>query len=321
MSRTDKQQLLVKVAELYYINQKSQSEIARDLGYSRSAISRLLAEAREEGVVEISINYPLQRSPTLQQSLRERFGLHETLILAKPGANPERNIRLVSKLAADYLINNLPENNILGVSWGATINEVVNQLRPLNRPDLKVVQIIGSIGHGDTRIDGNAFVYQIANLFRASCYTLNAPLIVEEQANRDLLVRDRSIRETLSLASRAGLILTGAGTMQHEHSTLCRAGYITPQELDEIAAAGGVGNICSMFYDINGRILDIDINRRVVGLSLSELANTRRRVAAVAAGEMKVRPLLGALRGGFVNVLITDIFTAESILKMDAETA
>ncbi len=320
MARIDKQHLLVKVAEMYYIDQKSQSEIASQLGYSRSTISRLLTEAREQKVVEIHINYPLQVNTTLRNRLCDRFGLKDAAILAYADADLNRNLQLVGKLGAEYLLSHMPNNNILGISWGNSINELINQLKPAPAPDLKVVQVIGSIGRGDVRIDSNAFAYQLASLFRATCYTLNAPFIVENEQNKRMLMRDRSIFETLQLARQADVILTGIGTITPEHSSLMRAGYVTLQELQAIGQVGGVGNIFGTFFDIHGRILDIDINRRIVGLSLEELLTLSSTTVALVTGASKVRPILGALRGGYIDVLITDSQTAESVIRLDEES-
>ncbi len=309
--------LLARVSELYFFKNKSQSDIAAELGYSRSAISRLLTEARETGVVEIKINYPQTRNTKLQQQLLSTFDLQDALVITSAtGLDP---ILPITELAANYLIDHLSQDMIIGISWGNSIHQLIQNLRTINVPGLTIVQVIGSIGRGDTEIDGNAFVYQIGGMFRARCYPLNAPLIADSEASKRTFLEDRSVSETLKIARQSDLILVGVGTTVPSDSSLLRTGFITEDELHAIEAEGGVGNICGTFFDINGNILNSEINQRVVGIQLQELATSQGCVIGMAGGRTKTKPILGALRGGYLDVLITDDITASDVLRLHRE--
>jgi deoxyribonucleoside regulator len=314
MTGTERLSLLVRVAEAYFLKNKSQSEIAEELGYSRSAISRLLAEARALGVVEIKINYPQTRNAHLQNQLLQTFGLKDALVVT--AVNPLDPVKSIAELAATYLTDHLEPDMTIGISWGNVIYWLIRSMRTVNISGLTVVQIIGSIGRGDTEIDGNAFVYQLGGLLRARCFPLNGPLIADSEASKQTFLEERSISETLSIARQSQLVFVGVGTTVAVDSSLLRTGFITEAELKEIEAAGGVGNICGTFFDLCGRIVDHPINRRVVGVQLEELANWPGRVVGMAGGSTKVQPILGALRGGYLDVLITDDVTAASVLEM-----
>jgi DNA-binding transcriptional regulator LsrR (DeoR family) len=314
MTGSERSSLLVRVAEAYFLKNKSQSEIAEELGYSRSAISRLLAEARSSGVVEIKINYPQTRNNYLQNELLRTFGLQDALVVT--AINPLDPVKSIAELAASYLTERLEPDMVIGISWGNIIYWLIRNMRSINVSGLTVVQVIGSIGRGDTEIDGNAFVYQLGGLLRARCFPLNGPLIADSEASKQTFLEERNIGETLEIARRSDMVLVGVGTTVAVDSSLLRTGFITEAELKEIEAAGGVGNICGTFFDLNGRVVDHPINRRVVGIQLEELADFRGSVIGMAGGNSKIRPILGALRGGYLDVLITDDVTATSVLEM-----
>jgi deoxyribonucleoside regulator len=313
MTGTERLSLLVRIAEAYFLKNKSQSEIADELGYSRSAISRLLAEARASGIVEIKINYPQTRNSYLQNELLQVFGLKDALVVT--AVNPLDPVKSIAELAASYLTDHLEPDMTIGISWGNVIYWLIRSMRTVNISGLTVVQIIGSIGRGDTEIDGNAFVYQLGGLLRARCFPLNGPLIADSEASKQTFLEERSISETLNIARQSQLVFVGVGTTVAVDSSLLRTGFIAETELKEIEAAGGVGNICGTFFDLNGRIIDHPINRRVVGVQLEELANWPGRVVGMAGGSTKVHPILGALRGGYLDVIITDDVTAASVLE------
>jgi DNA-binding transcriptional regulator LsrR (DeoR family) len=314
MTGSERLSLLVRVAEAYFLKNKSQSEIAEELGYSRSAISRLLTEARSSGVVEIKINYPQTRNNYLQNELLRTFGLRDALVVT--AINPLDPVKSIAELAASYLTERLEPDMVLGISWGNIIYWLIRNMRSVNVSGLTVVQVIGSIGRGDTEIDGNAFVYQLGGLLRARCFPLNGPLIADSEASKRTFLEERSIGETLEIARRSDMVLVGVGTTVAVDSSLLRTGFITEAELKEIEAAGGVGNICGTFFDLNGRVVDHPINRRVVGIQLAELTDFRGSVIGMAGGNSKIHPILGALRGGYLDVLITDDVTATSVLEI-----
>ena len=309
-------QFLATVADLYYIERLSQSEIAGRFGYSRSAISRLLTEARDHGIVEITINHPLERLYPLEQQLRSLFNLTDVRVAFRGKLNYPRTLRLVGKVGAIYLNERLQDGAALGISWGTAVHEVAQSLQPRSRSGIQVVQMIGSLGYGDPLIDGPEVARIISNILGAQYHTLNAPLIVDDQVSRQALLGERRIRETLELAATADYALVGIGSVELERSSLLRAGYLTPEDLQQIQQGGAVGDICATHYDILGNILDLDINNRIVGIDLQALTRSSCKLIGIAAGKIKAPAILGALRGGFLDTLITDSTAAEEILSL-----
>ncbi|GJM39794.1 MAG: sugar-binding protein [Ardenticatenaceae bacterium] len=314
-------QFLATVADLYYIEGMSQAQIARRFGYSRSAISRLLTEARDLGIVEISINHPLQRIYTLEHKLRSIFGLTDVRVAHRGMLNYQRTLRLLGKLGANYLTEELPDGAILGISWGTAAHEVSQALNPRSRSGMHVVQMIGSLGYGDPQIDGSEVVRSIANKLGAQHHSLDAPLLVRDQVGREALLNERRIRATLDMALNANFALVGIGSVVPQRSSLLRAGYLDNDDLELLKRQGAVGDICVTHYNIDGNILDLNIHNRLIGVDLQSLNESPCKIIGVAAGKMKAPAILGALRGGFLDVLITDSTAAEEILSLNSQKA
>lgn len=319
MPGQERMQFLATVADLYYMEGMSQAQIAGRFGYSRSAISRLLTEARDQGIVEISIKHPLERLYTLEQKLRSCFNLLDVRVAHRGMLNYQKTLRLVGKLGANFLTEELPDGAVLGVSWGTAAHEVAQALQPRSRSGLHVVQMIGSLGYGDPEIDGSEVVRTIANNLGGQHHALDAPLLVSDQIGRQALLGEKRISATLEMALNANYALVGIGSVVPERSSMLRAGYLDTKDLEILKAQGAVGDICVTHYNINGKILDLSIHNRIIGVELAKLKKSPCKIIGVAAGKMKAPAILGALRGGFIDVLITDSTAAEEVLLLSKQ--
>ncbi len=316
MDSQDRLQLLATIADLYYVEKRSQAEIADLYEYSRPTISRMLTEAHEKGLVEIRINYPLQRMADLEAALRNRFGLSFVNVADRSSLDYERMLRLIGRLGAAYF-DQLPTPGIVGVSWGTAVYEVVTAMQRRRVPNVRVVQMIGGVGDGAPNTDGPEVARLLAQALGGQHTLLNAPLIVASQQTRDELMAGRQVREVLDLAMQADYALVGIGSVDRERSSLVRAGYMTTAEMAELEAAGAVGDVCGVHIDACGRVLDVEVNRRRIGVDLAALAAGPCTVVGVAGGRVKAAAILGALRGGFLDVLMTDSNAAQAILYLD----
>jgi DNA-binding transcriptional regulator LsrR (DeoR family) len=313
MDSQDRLQLLATIADLYYVEKQSQAAIAEMYGYSRPTISRLIGEAQEKGLVEIRINYPLQRMVEMEVALRERFNLSFVNVADRGSLDYGRMLRLIGRLAAAYFdrVENL---EVIGVSWGTAVYEVVTSLQRRRLPHVRIVQMIGGIGGGASNTDGPEVARLFAHALGGQHTLLNAPLVVPDEQTRSVLMADRQMRDVLSLIGEADYALVGVGSLDVERSSLLRAGYLNRGEVDALLAQDIVGDICGVHFDSQGRIPDIDINRRRIGVDLRALADSPCTIVAVAGGRVKAPAILGALRGGLIDVLITDSNAAEVIL-------
>jgi len=311
----ERTELLARVASMYYEDNLNQDEIARRIDTSRSTVSRMLQEAREAGMVEITVHYPWKTVPEIKDDLIARFHLRQARVLLGRGRPYEEILRGLGVLAARYIESILIDSATLGISWGVAVYSTVRTLRPDRKLPITVVQMVGAVGEGDPLIDGPELARLLASVYGGEYRYLHAPLIVEDTHAREVLLQEPRICETLSLARRAGVALVGIGAPSPEVYSLLRAGYLDRDALAQLRAQGVVGDICARHYDAHGRVLDIELNRRIVGIELEALHDIEQ-VIGVAGGEAKAEAILGALRSGHVNVLITDDVTARKVLAL-----
>jgi DNA-binding transcriptional regulator LsrR (DeoR family) len=306
---------LAQVATLYYEDDLNQDEIASRMGISRSTVSRVLQEAREKGVVEITVHYPWKTAADLGADLAARFDLRAARVLASGGRPYDEILRGIGILAARYLESVLTAGSVLGVSWGQAVYHAVRALRSDCRLPVTVVQLVGAVGEGDPLIDGPDLARLLAGVYGGETRLLHAPLLVEDAQARDILLQEPRIQEILTLARQADLALVGIGAPMPGLYSMLRAGYLEPDDVADLRARGVVGDICARHYDRWGRLLDIELNRRVVGIDLADLQSVDQ-VVGVAGGADKAEAILGARRGGHVDVLVTDDTAADEILAL-----
>lgn len=308
-------EMLAQIAELYFIRGLNQAQIAERTNYSRSMISRLLTEARDQGVVEIRIHHPLRRSAMLEHALQSCFDLVHVRVMEDHHLSEAETLRKVGVLAANLLADLVRDGMTIGVSWGSTLLAVTDALRGQPRSQVHVVQMIGSLGTRLPELDGADLARRIARAFNATYATLPAPMLTSDEQTREALLRDERIREVFTQIRRAQLALVGIGSVDPEHSALVRAGFLKPrQSLEMQRQAGAVGDVCAIPFDAQGRILNLPIGKRVMSVDASTLMRIPVRLG-VACGQAKTLPVLGALRSGLVNALVTDEATASAALR------
>ncbi len=304
--------LLARVASLYFDQNKTQQEIADITGITRTMVSRIIAEARDCGVVEINVHYPWT-SKRLEADLKKTFGLKDARVMVMDNNSPPDMLAGLGKLMADYVNSILHDDMTIGISWGRAIQHMIQNLKPRKMKGVEIIQLLGATGLESNLSDGPLLAQLLTTRLNATCRYLHAPLIVENKVIRDALLQDRSIKETINRASQADVALVGIGSIHPEIYTLKSAGYLNEEQRKILANAGVVGDFCGYHYSIDGKLVDIEINDRVVSIDLDSLSKVDTVIAA-AGDILKGDAILGALRGKFVDVLITDAETAQYVL-------
>lgn len=309
MESSSRKQLLADIATLYYKDRNTQQQIAKKIGYSRSAISRLLSEAKDEGIIEVSIHYPLLRDGNLERRLREKYHLEAAFVINAGESSDAHILQLVGRMGALFLEQQLRDNVVVGIGWGTSLYETVNALPVLPFSNISVVQVIGASGSkSDARIDGPNLAAFLASKLNASHQFLHSPLLLDSETAKNSLHSQKQIQDTLNLANQADLVLLGIGTIEADlqFSSIYRTGYVNERDIEEIKSLGAIGNFCGQVVDGQGKILDIEINRRVMSIDLETLRSNGKKVIGVAAGSRKSGAIEAVLNGGWLDVLITD---------------
>ncbi len=306
--------LLALIAQMYYGEGKNQQEISEETGINRSAISRLMTEARTKGIVDIKINYPW-RDSELEEKFKKTFPqIKKVYIPACTDSSYETMLRTLGFFAAKYFKEKIKPGMIVGLAWGKAIHEMIENIpyRPLN---IELVQITGATGHEGLIKDGPLLSRLLSEKLGCPCQYLHVPFIVENQMLSEAMKKEKVIQHTLQYAKKSDFTFTGLGSTKKGLYTLKETGYITDKEWAEIKKTGAVGDYLGVHYDIEGKVLDISINKRLIGNNPDDLKDVANRVA-IAGDQRKAEAILGALNGHFFNILITDNFTAEKVLEL-----
>lgn len=314
MTEYKKIELLVKIARLYYENDFSQEMIAKKLGLSRPYISKLLNEAKEQGIVRFQVIDPLSTETPLEQKLRERFRLEKVRIV--PMSEGPASLSRLGLEAARFLDTILQDGDVIGLSWGATIHACSQAL--LQRNDLKDIISVQLCG-GLSTVNKNIYATEILNNFSVSLggmsYSLPLPAVMDSKRMKDVVQKDHNISKIMRYGCDSDIALITTGAFGQK-SALVQAGYISHEEMKVLSDRGAVGDICSHLIDIHGNLCDPDLDERTIAVPLEEIKKKKYRVC-VAQGLSKVDSMLGALNGGIANVLITSEETADLILRQD----
>jgi DNA-binding transcriptional regulator LsrR (DeoR family) len=312
----ERYQLLADIAEMYYLNGLSQQEIADRVNLSRPSISRLLLEAREANIVEIKVNHPIPTVPSLEAELVSRFSLRAARVLERKTLTDEETLRQVGRLGATVLDGQIEDGMVLGLSWGTTVHAVVEALRPKRLPHVKVVQLIGGVGAPHRSIDGPEQVRRAGEMFGAQHYYLNAPMLVDNPDVATALREDHSIKEVLELARQSHVALIGIGSIIPEISTQFHSGYLSFEDLRQLDKLGVTGAMCISFFNVKGEHVPAPwCEECAISVSWEDLLSFNTSIG-VATGRRKAPAILGAIRTGIIDILVTDDLTAESVLEI-----
>ena len=302
---------ILKICYLYYQEEKTQEEISRIFGVSRFKISRVLKEARQKGLVSITIHDPMSDLTGTEISLAKKFQIDQAIVVKGNEFSGKPFLDQIGEAAANYLRQVVNSYKILGVTWGSTVYHVVRNLQPVDVKDLTLVQIGGGLGSIEGS-DNNMLTMMLGQKLGARAHVIPAPVIVRNRSIRDTLFKEKKIHETLAIARKADLVLFGVGIIGAE-GLLWKAGFLTDHDAAKLRNSGAVGAICGRFFDRKGQKCWDELDDRTIGLALSELRKIRHKIC-VAIGKEKVPGILGALRGNLLNALITDEGTAEHLL-------
>lgn len=308
----DKDKLAINVAKLYYRSDFSQQKIAQELGVSRPSISRLLQYAKDKGYVSIQIVDPVEDMSIMEQRLKDKLHLKDVKIASSTINDEEEIKKYISIAAAQYLDGIIKDGDIIGVGWGTTLHNMSQALIPRSIKGSQVVQLEGGLSNSEWNNYSREILDNFANNFNTVVQYLPLPVIFDNKATKEQVDKDRYIKRILELGRHANIALFSVGTVR-PNALFFRLGYTDIQEQEKIQRTS-VGDICSRFFDVEGRVCNRDLDERTVGITLSELRDKEYSIM-ISGGEGKINAIKAALRGRYANVLITDQFTGKALLE------
>ncbi len=311
--RQDDYELLARLAERYYIDERTQEELAREFDLSRPKVQRLLELARRTGVVTIHVQAPPWLRLELERELRGRFGLADAIVCSS-GPAPEARREAVAQRAAQYLERRLHDGSVVAVGHGRTAGAVPRYFRPGNRLDATFVSAMGGSPRIDAPTNPNEICRALADRCGGRAESLYAPAYVESAEVRDQLLAQEAVAATLELSAGASLALVGIGATDDD-CTMVRSGCLTEVEVARLRRQGAVGDVLGNYFDIEGRPVSSPHQERLVALSVETLRQIPTVVATASEPE-KPAAILGTLRAGGVSVLVIDEANARAVLEL-----
>lgn len=311
----DQLRLMARVARMYHERGMRQGQIATELHISQPRVSRLLKRAVDVGIVRTTVALPAGVYTDVEEALEHRFGLEQVVLVEAEGGD-EGVTPALGAAAAEYLSATLIGGDVVGISsWSASLLAAASAMRPFKtRVVDSVVQLLGGLGDPRAQIQATRLIGQFANHTGAEPVLLSTPGVLGSASARDSLMSDPSVSDVLALWDQLTVVLLGIGAVEPSSLALQSGNTFSRDDRERLQDEGAVGDICFRFYDAGGVGVESDFNARVIGISPETLKAVPRRIA-VAGGSRKYAAIRGALLGGWVTVLVTDVNTARRLLE------
>ncbi|GAB2668686.1 sugar-binding transcriptional regulator [Gordonia jinhuaensis] len=305
--------LAVRAARLYYLQELDMATIGRELGMSRSSVSRLLAFARSTGLVDITIHPPADRTGELAGELRRRFTVEAEVVPTTSQTTDIDRLERVGQAAGRLLSHVVDSDMTLGIAWGTTVSAMSRHLEPRELWNLSIVQLNGAGNSTTSGIDyASAILERFADAYSARVEHFPVPAFFDEADTKVALWRERSTRRVLDVQRRMDVALFGLGTPDADvPGHVYAGGYLAPDDFAALRRDGVAGDVATRFYRHDGSDAGIALNERSSGPDLDTIRSVQRRICVVA-GESKA----AATEGAFAAGLITDLVADESLARL-----
>lgn len=302
--------LNIQVSWLYYMEGKTQEDISKALGLSRSKVLRILASSRQNSTVQISIATDFSRCVELERSLENSMGLERAVVIPN-SPNSETEYDDLGVALGSYVNGILEDKMSIGLGWGRTLSTSLAEIEYREQKDLKVISMLGGL----TRVNRqnlSEFAWRVADRLSAQGYLMAVPVLAPDIRTRDALFSHAGINEIVEASKSLDLAVVTAGDLS-PYSTVSQLSILEREDIASLQAAGAVGHVLFHFIDANGRVIDHPINDRVMAIDPRELGATRKIVLA-SGGWRKYDVVRAAVKLLKPHVLVTDESVAERLV-------
>lgn len=306
--------LLCRVGRMSYLQDIPQNEIAEQLNLSRAKVCRMLKEARKLGIVQITVRQPPGLHAELEEQLESRFGLKDAVVVeCDQPRDAEVVARVLGVAAADYLQQRVERGDVIGLTWGYTLDAMVAAMGSIRTDEVRVVQLLGGLDQSDAQGHATTLCARLAARLSARVCLLPLPGIVDSEAIRRVMLSDSHVKETFALFPKLTTAYVGIGAPLPSSMLVRDKSIGRGADLKRLAKHGAVGDIALRYFDIEGKPMTTDFDDRIIGVDLPTLQKIPY-VVGVAGGLDKKPAILGALRGRYLHALIVDEPTARTLL-------
>ena len=302
--------LATKAAWYYYMENYTQHQIAEAMGLSRAKVIRLLEDAKTDGIIQFNFRKDDSTRVSLEKNLIAAYGLNDAFVVPTP-LNEATLTHTISRAAALYVSDHLRPGGYLNIGYGDTVSSMLGYLAKEHEDPINVVSMTGGVSYYLPSVSSTAYAMHL--------FLIPSPLIVSSSEVRDALLGEKSIQEIYAMTEHADMSVVGIGAAV-EGATVLRNGIIRESELAILKMQGSVGDVLNHFYDSEGNPITTEIENRTISTDIEKL-RTMKNVVGVAGGSEKIAAIKAVLRGGYLNVLVTDSKTAEELLLSSASSS
>jgi DNA-binding transcriptional regulator LsrR (DeoR family) len=308
--------LAVRCAWQAFIIGRTHEEIAERIGTSRTRVTRLIQLAQRAGLVKVFVEGPAAACVALEEKLSVIYGLHECSV-APDLDEAGLPIAALGSLGGRLLATILQREGLhtIGIGHGRTLAAAVNALPILNRPDLRLVSLLGSLTRG-AATNPYEVIFRLADRTGGRGYYVPAPFFCNSETDRAIFLQQRDLRAALDLAAQAQVLFVGIGSPRNDRG-MTETGMVTEEELRTLVKAGAIGEILGTFVNAKGEVLDLELSRRAIAPSLNDMRG--KEVIAIAGGPSKIEAVDAVLRAGVITHLVTDETTARALAGRAAQ--
>ncbi|MGG5373160.1 sugar-binding transcriptional regulator [Enterococcus sp. AZ196] len=308
---------IIKIACLYYEDGLTQAQIAKIIGVSRSLVSKLLLDAREQGIVEITINSKNEYTSKLERSLEAVYGLKTAMVVDSKDLTNEEVEKVAANYGAYYLNSRLKSIKKLGISWGKGIRRVVDSVIHSSNTEVAVIPLIGGMGDSHVNIHSNQLCYDLARKIRGQSKYLYAPAMLSDEQLAIALRSNQTIKSVLDDGANVDFAIVGLGN-PYAGSTMEEIGYLTEADIQQLKTDEALGDINSNFFDARGEKVDNEINKSIVGITLEDIRKIPQVMTIV--DDLRRMPIAKiAIETKLINILVTTDKVAQALLEEVAE--
>ncbi|WP_345742163.1 sugar-binding transcriptional regulator [Cytobacillus gottheilii] len=299
---------------MYYEDGLTQNQIAKELGIYRTTITRLLQKAKDQGIVTISIKGHSKELVDLERELNHEFNIEDIIIIPIEGnETSETRKRKLAETALSLLVENITDDDSVGLAWGSTLGKMIDPLRKYPKREIDFIPLIGGPGKIAVNEHVNTIVYNVAKAFNGRANFIDVPAVVPSKKTKEELNNSAYQETVVKLWKSITIAIIGIGVTNNS-ATLVSSGMFNDADIAELQNKGAVGEICFRFFDNEGIPIQTSIDERTISVQLDQLKNLRMSLA-LAESNNKVEAIIGALKGGYITHLITNDETAETILE------
>jgi deoxyribonucleoside regulator len=319
--------LVLKAAYLFYIQNKTQTEIAQILGVSIATVSRLIKKAIKEKIIQFVITDPYLECIEMEAKIKKTFGLKDVVIapildlnLDDPycSENDDNARKLVALEGARYIQRIITEDDIFGISWGKTMYYLIHYLLPSQKVNTTFVTLHGSVDSIEHEQDVRTLVARMAMSFGGKKYSLLAESLMSNSRLVNSIKKEKNISKVFEIYNKLTISVCGIGSFYpQETSVMATSGYLTPSELQELRSQDVAGDMIMRFFDKEGKECETSLKNRTLAIDWDIFKKIKTKIV-VAAGPYKTQTILCALKSNLIDVLITDYYLGKSLLENNA---